>query len=206
MHQAVFQIFISIVLMLTPAFAQQRTNDGWILEKDKNGIKVYTRKTLKSSLKDSRASVVINTNAREALDLFIDFNRHRDWMDRIRASLLLKKASDSEFFVYYEVTAPWPVSDRDVAVRYKVVKMPDGGFRMEAVATPDILPPKAGMVRIEESTSTWEIIPRGENMVEVIYTNHSDPGGAVPDWIVNIAATDNPYNTLENLRRKLEQP
>jgi hypothetical protein len=126
-------------------------------------------------------------------------------MDRIRASRLLKKASDNEFYVYYEVTAPWPVTDRDLAILYKVAKMPNGGYKMDAMAKPDYVPPKEGMVRIPESISTWEFIPKGNNKVEVIFTNHSDPGGTIPDWVVNMAATDNPFNTLSNLRKKLER-
>jgi len=195
---------LSLVCILWASASSQPANgDNWILEKDKDGIKVYTRKTLKSSLKDSKASVTIKVSAKKAFDLFIDFERHRDWMDRIRASRLLKKVSDNEYYVYYEVTAPWPVADRDVAVLYKAVKLPDGGFRLESAAKPDIIPPKEGLVRVPESESTWEFVPKGEG-VEIIFTNHSDPGGNVPDWLINMTATDNPFNTLQNFRRKLE--
>ncbi len=178
--------------------------DDWKLQRDNNGIKVYTKRAIKSSLKDSKASVIVNASAKDAIELFLDFEKHDDWMDRIRASRLLKKASDHEFYVYYEVTAPWPVTNRDLAVVYKVIKIQNGGYRMNVIAQPDYVPPQQGMVRIPEAISSWEFIPKGDNKVEVIFTNHSDPGGTVPEWMVNMAATDNPYNTLSNLRKKLE--
>lgn len=191
------------MLFLT-ALTQTPAGGEWILEKDKNGIKVYTRKTLKSSLKDSKASVIINASAQKAFELFIDFDRHRDWMDRIRVSRILKKVSSDEFYVYYEVTAPWPAFDRDIAVRYRVVSLPNGGFRMEAAAQPDYVPKMENMVRVPVAESTWEFVPKGDNQVEVIFINHSDPGGAIPDWMANMVATDNPFNTLTNLRKKLQ--
>ncbi|HXH17594.1 MAG TPA: START domain-containing protein [Chitinophagales bacterium] len=176
--------------------------DGWLLEKDKNGIRVYTKKNSKSNLKDSQSIMVINTTAGKAFELFTDFERHNKWMDRIRTSRLLKKVSDTEFYVYYEVTAPWPASDRDVVVHYKMTELDSGGFKMEAIGKPDYVPRKEGMVRVPESHSTWEFIPKGGKL-EVIFTSHSDPGGSIPDWLANMTAADNPYNTLSNLRKLL---
>ena len=196
--------FALVFIVSFPALLHSQT-DNWKLQKDKNGIKVYTRRSLKSSLKDSKATAIFNASAKEAFDLFIDFDQHREWMDRIRASKLLKKASEHEFYVYYEVQSPWPASDRDLAILYKVIKMQNGGYRMDAIAEPDYVPLKQGMVRIPEVISSWEFIPKGNNKVEVIFTNHSDPGGYLPDWMVNMAATDNPYNTFTNMRKRLER-
>ncbi len=195
-------IRISLLLFAIAGFIPSQAQEGWKLEREKNGIKVYTKKS-SSSLKDSKSVMVINASAKRAFDLLTDFERHRDWMDRIRASRLLKKVSDTEFYVYYEVMAPWPVSDRDVAVQYKVTKMEGGGFKMEAIGKPNYVPQKDGMVRVPESYSSWEFIPKGDKL-EITFTNHSNPGGGIPDWLANLSATDNPYNTLSNLRRVLE--
>ena len=182
-----------------------QAQDGWKLERNKNGIKVYTRPTNSSKLKDSRAVAIINADTKEVLNLLIDFENHWKWMDRIKISRLVKKISDSEFYVYYEAVAPWPVSNRDIIARYKVIMSNDGKIILESNGDPDFLPAKEGLVRIPNSVSRWEIIPKGDKMVEVIFTNHSDPGGSVPEWLTNLAATDNPFNTLKNMKLHLEK-
>ncbi len=193
---------MGLVMMLFSDF-QTFAQDGWKLEKDKNGIKVYTQKTNSSNLKDSRAVAIINADTREILELFVDVENHWKWMDRIKISRMVKKVSESEFFVYYEAVAPWPVSNRDLVTRYRVTMSDNGSIKIESIGEPNFIPKKDGLVRISEAISSWELIPREDNTVEVIFTNHSNPGGGVPDWLANMAATDNPYNTLKNLRDRL---
>jgi len=102
MQRTLFIFFFLSLFSFPLLFAQ----DGWQLERDKNGVKVYTRKTQTSNMKDSRAIAVVNSDTREVLNLLLDFENHWKWMDRIKISRTLKKISDNEFYVYYEALAP----------------------------------------------------------------------------------------------------
>lgn len=200
LHRAVL-FFLSLAFPVFALLAQ----DGWHLERDKNGVKVYTRKAQSSNMKDSRAIAVVKSDTKEVLNLLLDFENHWRWMDRIKISRTLKKISDDEFYVYYEALAPWPVSNRDIITRYKIRLLPDGKIILEAIAQPEYIPKKEGIVRIPESVSSWEIIPLEDNRVQIIFTNHSDPGGSIPDWLANVTATDNPFNTLLKLKEQVEK-
>ncbi|MDZ4846276.1 MAG: START domain-containing protein [Chitinophagales bacterium] len=201
MQRTLFIFFFLSLFSFPLLFAQ----DGWQLERDKNGVKVYTRKTQTSNMKDSRAIAVVNSDTREVLNLLLDFENHWKWMDRIKISRTLKKISDNEFYVYYEALAPWPVSNRDVVTKYKVKLSPDGKVMLEAIGEPNYIPAKDGIVRIPESISSWEIIPLENNKVQIIFTSHSDPGGSIPDWLANTTATDNPFNKLLKLKEQVEK-
>lgn len=197
--------FVSVlmfcVLMQGSLFAQ----NGWQLERDKHGIKVYTRKAQASNMKDSRAIAIVNSDSKEVLSMLTDFENHWKWMDRIKISRTLKKISDNEFYVYYEAIAPWPVSNRDIVTKYKIRMSPDGKVTLDAIAEPHYIPEKNGIVRIPESVSSWEIIPMEDNKVQIVFTSHSDPGGNIPDWLANATATDNPFNTLLKLKEQVEK-
>lgn len=195
-------LFILVLSILSaPLFAQ----DGWQLERDKNGVKVYTRKTQTSNMKDSRAIAIVNSDSKEVLSILTDFENHWKWMDRIKISRTLKKVSDSEFYVYYEALAPWPVSNRDLVTKYKIMLDPSGKVTLESVGEPNYIPQKDGIVRVPEAVSSWEIIPMEDNKVQIIFTNHSHPGGNIPDWLANMTATDNPFNTLMKLKETVEK-
>ncbi len=92
MQRTVFILFLS-TFFATTLFSQ----DGWHLERDKNGVKVYTKKTLTSNMKDSRAIAVVNSDTKEVLNMLLDFENHWKWMDRIKISRTLKKISENEF-------------------------------------------------------------------------------------------------------------
>ncbi len=196
--------FLASVLCFSLAI-QSHAQEGWTLEKDKNGVKVYTRKSEKSNVKASKAVVFINSDIKQVFDMLTDAEHHNQWMDRVKTSRLLKKISDNEFYVYYEAEAPWPVSNRDVNARFKIEKTDDGKVKMVAVGDPTYLPKKEGLVRVPESESTWELIPIGNDLVEVTFITQMHPGGAVPEWVANLTSTDNPFNTLKNLKLLLEK-
>jgi hypothetical protein len=62
------------------------------------------------------------------------------------------------------------------------------------------MPPKKGFVRVPYSLATWEVIPLTKDKIKVDYVFRVNPGGAIPAWLVNIAATTGPYNTFVKLR------
>ena len=47
--------------------------------------------------------------------------------------------------------------------------------------------------------------PLGNGRVRITYRLHTEPGGSVPDSLVNSSLVDIPYNTLYNLQRKVLQ-
>src|SRR6188768_1160946 len=128
---------IMIILILSALFTTLFAQEGWVLERDKNGVKVYTRKTQTSNMKDSRAIAIVNSDTKEVLNLLTDFENHWKWMDRIKISRVLKKASENEFYVYYEALAPWPVSNRDIITKYYIKFSPDGKITLEAKGEPN---------------------------------------------------------------------
>lgn len=198
--KSVVTIF-SVLLIALTLFAQ----DTWKLERDKNGIKVFTRKTTKASMKESKTEIFFNGTPDQILKEFKNIEGHKTWMHRINTSNLLKKISDNEFHVYYIASAPWPVSNRDVIVHYKINKEPDGDIIITATGMPNEMPEQKGLVRIPKLYSTWEFLKQPNGTTKLIYTSLSEPGGGIPEWLANSGATDTPFNTVAALKAKVEK-
>ncbi|GIV32784.1 MAG: hypothetical protein KatS3mg031_0319 [Chitinophagales bacterium] len=198
-------LVLCLVWLSGGAVSEAYAQNDWTLAKDKDGVKVYTRKLENSDLKASKAVVFIHSDIKKVFDMLTDADHHNQWMDRVKASRLLKKISDNEFYVYYEAEAPWPVNNRDVVARFRIEKAEDGKVKIVSVGEPTYLPPKDGVVRVPDTQSVWELIQVDENLVEVTFISHVDPGGSVPEWISNLTVTDNPLNTLKNLKLLLEK-
>ena len=195
----------SFFLILMPFFLFQGGWEGdWKLEKDKEGIKVYTRKAVGSTIKDSRAEMQLTADPEVIFKAISDATNHVKWMDRCAASKILEQTSSSEYIVYYEADAPWPVSDRDLIARWNIERKKDGSIILKSKGIPEHLPEKDGFIRVPEISTQWEIHPAENGKVNLVYYNHASAGGSIPDWLANSTATDSPFVTFKNLREMIK--
>ena len=193
--------FFGFLIIALTLFAQ----DNWKLEREKNGIKVFTRKTAKASMKESKTEIYLKGSPEELVKFFKDVNNHKTWMHRISTSKLLKKLNENEFHAYYIASAPWPVSNRDAVVHYKIQKEDSGNYIIVATGIPSEMPEVKGLVRIPKLFATWEFLKQPNGTTKIIYTSLSEPGGSIPEWLANSGATDTPFNTVAALRAKVEK-
>jgi len=120
--------------------------------------------------------------------------------------IILKRISQNKHIQYSHTNAPWPVSDRDGVFEVSIEINPsDGSLYSNAKALPDYLPEKDGIVRIQKSTSSWKAIPKSNGQIRIIYEVEAEPGGNIPEWLANSAASELPYNTFVNLRKVLSK-
>lgn len=176
----------------------------WVLKKEKDGIKVFTKQNSKSPFNLLRAESQIDVSINNMLDLIFDVNSHKLWVYNTVQSILLKKIGPYELLYYGETYAPWPVSNRDL-VLHLTAKMDStsGICKINAISEPFLKPLVPGKIRVPRSVSEWTLIPIGQNKTKVIYTLDIDPGGSIPAWLVNFASIEGPYLSFVKMRALL---
>lgn len=178
-------------------------NTEWRLDKDKNEIKVYTRKVDGYAVREFRAESSVNSNFDEIMDLFEDVENYPQWIPDVTESQIIEKTDDSTYYYRMVIKAPFPVTNRDLVSEMKFVSEGENIFRIEMQAFPELVDEVDGLIRIPYSTGYWEFTIDGENLL-IKNQFLSDPGGTVPSWIINSFITNNPYNTIKNLKTKFE--
>src|SRR3954469_11054138 len=83
--------------------------NNWKLEKDKDGIKVWTRKPETSTLKEYRATTVIETTIPKLLSFFKDYTLFDKWMYKVDAGSvkMVKKNNDNDYYILMTMSAPF---------------------------------------------------------------------------------------------------
>jgi ribosome-associated toxin RatA of RatAB toxin-antitoxin module len=196
----VFLAFLTLASFRAPQQAQQV--DGWVYERDKKGIKIFTRKGKWGKLRDSKAMMTVAATPDQMLKVLTDFNNYKNWMPRCRKSGLVARLSDNEFIVHMVFNGTWPVKDRDCVVRIKYEKDPKTGvITVTETSEPKYIREEADIVRIQQLVSTWKLAPK-DGGTEVTNEYSTNPGGNIPDWLVNTQSVDNPFSTFENLQEK----
>jgi ribosome-associated toxin RatA of RatAB toxin-antitoxin module len=195
-------VFMSILFTASFKIPQQGPIDGWVYERDKKGIKIFTRKSKWGKLRDCRATMTVSTSPEQMLKVLTDFDNYKTWMPRCRKSSVVARMGDNEFIVHMVFNGTWPVKDRDCVVRVKYEKdLHTGVITITETSEPRYIREESDMVRIQQLVSIWKLTPKNGG-TEVMNEYSSNPGGNIPDWLVNTQSVDNPMSTFENLQQK----
>ncbi len=193
----VIRWFITVIFLFTVNFlpAQVDSVDSWKLEKDRNGVKVFTRKTNGFKLKEFKAITKVEATPEILLNIIREAEKYPDWMAHLSRSHIVKKISDNELYIYSESDLPWPFSNRDIVTQSLLYWEGNTAFvRMTGIS--DFIPDNKGIVRMPYSNGLWIFNPVSKGVTEIIYQYQGDPGGSIPGWVANLFIVDGPYKTL----------
>jgi ribosome-associated toxin RatA of RatAB toxin-antitoxin module len=201
MKRKIFFTTLMMTLLGIAAFAQE----NWKLQKDKNGIKVYSAEYPDSKIRAIKVVATYEATPAEIADLVMDVNTATEWVSRLKSCSVVKRVSQNELYYYAEVSLPWPVANRDfVAHLTRYDNSQTGAINIDGPAVAGMTAEKKGIVRINNSDGKWIITPQANNQVRVEYSLHVDPAGSIPSWLVNMFSGETPMQIFENLRQQLK--
>jgi hypothetical protein len=193
-----------VVCVLSAVFSSSSlyaSDNPWKLRIDKEGIKVFTRHVEHSVNLEFRASVTIDADLERVIRVFEDISLTKRWFYQCISAEIVEDEGPRDKVLRLELHLPWPVSERDSIFRMtKSGDVASGEISYALVSLPDRLPPRPGMVRVPYLRALWGFKGLPEGRTEVMFTQHSDPGGFVPAFISNALINDIPFNNLKNFR------
>jgi hypothetical protein len=195
-----------LVLMVTlSSFGAPFQVDDWLLERERKGIKVFTKKSRWGRLRDSKAEMLLpNAKSEELIKFICDFDGYPAWVPRCREAKVLARISDNEFIAYMIFKSPWPVADRDCVVRVRIDRdQTTGTVLIRETSEPKYVNRKSNVIRIEQLFSTWRITTQAGGGLMVINENSTNPGGTIPDWLTNTQSVDNPFDIFTTIQNTI---
>ncbi|MEO8885494.1 MAG: START domain-containing protein [Mucilaginibacter sp.] len=192
-----------LLLASTTASAQY----NWQFSAEKDGIKVYTSIVPESKIKALKVECNFQTTLPQLTAVLMDIKAAPEWVYATKSCVMLKQVSPADLYYYSEVKLPWPVQNRDFVAHLTVSQNPE--TRVVTVDGPVIagmVPSKDGIVRVDHSKGKWLLIPISKDEVKIEYILQTDPGGAIPAWIVNLFASEGPMQSFKRLKLQLLKP
>jgi len=198
--------YIHLVLLLTLFLASQPKDaypQLWNFAKEKDGIKIYTRDELNSSLKSYKGEVTFKASI-DKVNLLVGDAKNLDWWDKNISNIKVIAFERNKFIRYYLVyQVPWPLSNRDLVLESQITT--DSVTRERTVVSKplsNVIPEKQNLVRIKKYWQKWTVQPMDKGYVHVILEGFVDPNGNIPSWLYNLAITETPYNVIYSLRER----
>ncbi|MDF1696596.1 MAG: hypothetical protein P1U56_12220 [Saprospiraceae bacterium] len=197
----IFLMLIALSCFGSSSFAQS----DWELQKDKNGIKVWTKDYPNSKYKQFKAKTKIKAELQNVVAVFLDIENMGDWYDRVEKVDLVEKISEMEGVYKIDFELPWPVEDRISAVRS--VLSHDPITNVVTVTTKY----EKGVIKdddrlvVTDMHSVWVLTPEEGGYVDIYHKGYMHPAGSLPAWISNSGVKSGPVKTLTALQRILPQ-
>ena len=198
--QRILLLLALVISILQTAMAQEECT----LKKEKDGIRVYSCKTKAANLNTVRAEFDLYTSVEQYLQLVRNVENYKNWHFRVMEPAELKRDNDNNIIYHTQISAPWPVSNRDLILNLQLQIEKDGSLFVVLESLPEYIPEKEGFVRIPFSYSEMRMTPVSTNHLKVDYWIKADPGGSLPDWVTNMVSTQGPYETFKRMKEILE--
>ena len=181
---------------------------GWELQRDKDGIQVHTRPVEGSPYDTVRTTTrMMDVRLSSLVALIEDAPACMDWADSCAESYLVERLSESESLVYTHNDMPFPVKDRDVVAQVKWTQdAASFEVEMNSVATVGNMDEVRGRLRLIEAVASWNFAPQADGSVLISNQAHIDPGSALPGWVTNMLLIDAPFETMKSFVSEVANP
>lgn len=184
------------------------TKGPWQPVRSDKGITVVRRSVEGTKLHEFQGTGIIEAPISTVMAVLNDADHRREWMKESKEQRTLEQVNPRTVILYNRIGAPWPVSDRDSVLR--AVTAFDTRNRMVRIditsTTHPSAPPVKGAVRMPFMVAHWYLWPaEGGRWTRAEYQVHADPGGSLPDWIINLVSKKIPHDTISALQAQAKR-
>jgi hypothetical protein len=154
-----------------------------------------------AKFKEVRAIFELNATEEQLVSVLQDVAHHNTWSYGTKRTYVINRKGRDTIIYYSEVGLPWPLANRDLVIELTFKKdTVNSSLHIQAKSIPGVVPRYPDLVRVPYSLATWDVTPLPDKKLRVEYVLSTDPGGAIPGWLVNLGATVGPVNSFRKLK------
>ncbi len=181
-----------------------QATDEWVLEIEKEGVRVYTQLDGTSPYKQIKVTTTINASMEQVMEILMAFSHYKSWMNHVTESYLVNQPDSATYYVFTLEDAAWPMQNRYLVSRINVDQSSTSStVRFRSV--PNYIEKRKDAIQIKQYEGYWALRDRPNHQCSLEYVLIQNPGGHIPPWLANFNAIENPYNSVMNLKQVAER-
>ncbi|WP_051085249.1 START domain-containing protein [Hahella ganghwensis] len=179
---------------------------SWSLQKDQDGIQVYFKQVTGSSVKAFMGKAVMSASMSSILKVMQEAETCVEWVEGCAHAQTLEGGGFREFYQYAVNNLPWPANDRDYVIKVQANDDPDTGIVEISLQAVEGLVPETRNTRLKNMDIRYTLNPLDDEHTAITWVQHTEPGGFIPGWLVNMLLLDIPYYSLTRLEQVANRP
>ena len=205
-------VFLFVLLIFSQNKGQEALGQGkrefkgpenWELNKQEDGISIYTARQKGSHILAYRIEAEIQGSIEEVYRQVIDFQANKKHLETIKEIRVLEKKPNQEVLVYMLFDLPWPFRDRDFVNRMEL-QVGQDTIVLNSRPVTNRIKPQDGVVRMREFSEQWLLTSQGKDATQLSLRGHADPGGSFPDWVINRFVVKEPLALVKGIKLQVE--
>lgn len=209
---AVSSLLLSVLISLfTFSFACAElaldpVDPEWELQKDEDNIQVYFKGVKGSDVQAFMGKTIMSASVSSIVKVMKTDATCVDWVQGCINAYDIEGSTFSNAHQYGINHLPWPADDRDYVNQVSTVNNVQTGDVTISLKAVEGIIPLSDRVRITNMNIKYYLSPLSDNKTEVIWIQHTEPGGNIPDWLVNMLLIDIPFYSLTRLEEVARKP
>jgi hypothetical protein len=193
-------IVFGLLFFSTSALCQHE----WTLDKEKDGIKLSSRKSATSSFNDIHVELDVPGSLEQLAAILMDIPKYTSWAYATKKATLIRTLAPGKVIYFSEYEVPWPATNRYFYANFEL-KMDTATHTLHVTSTniPGYKPEITDLVPVPYSKGVWNVKKIGPKAIHIDYVLELNPGGSLPAWVINLFTTKGPMMTFENIKQKM---
>ena len=196
---------VLVSFFLGTGFASAESPSSWKSVKNSEGIHVSIQEVEGRDLPVFRGVGDVHADYWDVLAVLVAVENRVDWAHKCMETRVVRDEGARGRIIYDRVDSPWPVSDRDVVVRSRMDV--DPGQKRVHITFVQVVdcdaPEVEDVVRMPRMKGHYVLVGTSHGKTSVEYQIDADPGGMLPNWLIDLASREIPFETLRGLRKQV---
>lgn len=158
-----------------------------------------------SAVKAVRIEAVIEAPVSAVMAVFADVQQYPQWVHNCSRAELVSTKGFYDFTAYQISDMPWPVTDRDMVLKFRTEETATGGFHVELINQSSALP-STDNIRVSAAQGFYHFEPLSASSTLLKSEQHFDPSGNIPVWLMNQLLKDIPVRSVIGMRKLAQAP
>ncbi len=207
-----YNLSMRLIIMILVLFLGAAAVD-WTLVKEKDGITVHTRPVEGSDFLEFKGETVVEGRVDTLVAILYDTPSAPQWLHQCDFAMTIGQLAFTDNYTFQTYDLPFPVRDRQVILHAllsysgKTARLDlqeENAFCHHKTDSRCLKVKAAKKVWISKSRGFYMLEPVDEERCRVTWQQHIEPGGTIPEWLVNALIVDMPYNSLLRLHEQVK--
>jgi hypothetical protein len=195
---------LSIIYLSGINFSSGQGDEGFVLVKSDGGISIFERwitfpkSDPEIEAREVKGEFFFDNNMFAGLNLIQDESKIQLWQKHVSEFKVYPRKDTTTWLEYSYHDIPWPVSDQDHLLQYKIEEIVPGKsiyLTFESRVNNNLAPVRKGVTRMQLSGS-WKLEQIAPYRTKVTYRILSKPIG-IPKWLTDPIIRSNIMTTIE---------